>query len=226
MRRTFRPKYQDPAESVRWVNLRLLENPAAGVWGKEENDNLRRFTAGTVSYPGGLVSLRCWMHSAISGSPEHPPEAVPAVPLLSYPELAEHFVPIADATARNGAILRAKEGFSRARFTLCFILLAAALSHAVQPPATLDQSGASSNFAGLSAQMAAASGQLPLVATESRNDIALAPPNEGICYKIRAYIFKRDDDHAPEFVRSTTCGPGQPRAKDAVWPKARMVPAD
>jgi len=113
-----------------------------------------------------------------------------------------------------------------ARFTLCFVLLAVALSHAVQPPATLDQSATSSNLAALSSQMAAASGQLPLVATESRNDIALGAANEGICYRIRAYIFKRDDDHAPQLVRSTTCGPGQPRAKDAAWPKARLVPAD
>jgi hypothetical protein len=113
-----------------------------------------------------------------------------------------------------------------ARFTLCFILLAAALSHAVQPPDALDSPFVSSNLAGRNAPMATASGPRPLVANESRNDIARAGANEGICYKIRAYIFRRDDDHAPQLVRSTTCGPGQPRAKDAVWPKARMVPAD
>ena len=54
----------------------------------------------------------------------------------------------------------------------------------------------------------------------------LKAPSEIVCYKIRAYIFKRDDDHAPVFVRSTTCGPGTPRAEDAVWPKAKMVPAN
>ena len=113
-----------------------------------------------------------------------------------------------------------------ARFTLCFILIAAALGHASQSPATLDHSVISSDLAGLSSPMATDSGQRPLVATESRNDIARAGGGEGTCYKIRAYIFKRDDDHAPQFVRSTTCGPGQPRAKDAVWPKARMVPAN
>ena len=113
-----------------------------------------------------------------------------------------------------------------ARFTLCFILLAAALSHAVQPPDAADRSVVSSNLAGLNSAMATAIGPRPLVANESRTDIARAYANEGICYKIRAYIFKRDDDHAPQFVRSTTCGPGQPRAKDAVWPKARMVPAN
>jgi len=50
--------------------------------------------------------------------------------------------------------------------------------------------------------------------------------DDDICYKIRAYIFKRDDDHAPEFVRSTTCGPRKPHAKDATWPKAKLVPAN
>jgi len=113
-----------------------------------------------------------------------------------------------------------------ARFTLCFILLAAALSHAVQPPDALDSPVVSSNFAGLNSPMATASAPRTLVAAESPHDIARSSADHGICYKIRAYIFKRDDDHAPQFVRSTTCGPGQPRAKDAVWPKARMVPAD
>ncbi|MGA2903215.1 MAG: hypothetical protein ABSD98_05270 [Candidatus Korobacteraceae bacterium] len=64
-----------------------------------------------------------------------------------------------------------------------------------------------------------------LTPAEPRADNALSPSDD-ICYKIRAYIFKRDDDHAPEFVRSTTCGPGRPRAKGAAWPKARLVPAD
>ncbi len=112
-----------------------------------------------------------------------------------------------------------------ARFTLCFILLAAALGHAIQPPATFDKSGPDSNMAVLNAPLAA-SGQFPPMMAESRNDIALAADNDGICYKIRAYIFKRDDDHAPQFVRSTTCGPRQPHAKDAAWPKARLVPAN
>jgi hypothetical protein len=113
-----------------------------------------------------------------------------------------------------------------ARFMLCFILLAVALGHASPPPGTPDNTLASSNFAGLNSAMATASEPRPLLATESRNDVARASADEGICYKIRAYIFKRDDDHAPQFVRSTTCGPSQPRAKDAVWPKARMVPAN
>lgn len=123
-------------------------------------------------------------------------------------------------------MMRPKEGFFMARFTLCFILLAAALGHASQSPATLDSPVISSNFPGLNSPMATASGPRSLLATESPHDIARAGANQGICYKIRAYIFKRDDDHAPQLVRSTTCGPGQPRAKDAVWPKARLVPAD
>ena len=113
-----------------------------------------------------------------------------------------------------------------ARFTLCFILLAAALGHASQPPATLDSPVISPNLAGLNSPMATVSGPQSLVAAESPQDIARAGADEGICYKIRAYIFKRDDDHAPQFVRSTTCGPGQPRAKDAVWPKVQIVPAN
>jgi hypothetical protein len=49
--------------------------------------------------------------------------------------------------------------------------------------------------------------------------------SDGICYKIRAYIFKSDDDHAPQLKGSTTCGPRQPRAMGVVWPNARLVPA-
>jgi hypothetical protein len=49
--------------------------------------------------------------------------------------------------------------------------------------------------------------------------------DDDICYRIRAYIFKRDDDHAPVFVRSTTCGPSKPHTKDAKWPDAKLVPA-
>jgi len=48
----------------------------------------------------------------------------------------------------------------------------------------------------------------------------------GICYKIRAYIFRRDDDHAPELIGSSTCGPRQAQFKDAGRPQPRLVPAD
>ncbi len=110
-----------------------------------------------------------------------------------------------------------------ARFTLGFILLAAALGYAIQPAATLNKSIPPSNLAAFSTPPGE---QLPSVTTDSRNDVAFGTDNDGICYKIRAYIFKRDDDHAPQYVRSTTCGPRQPRAKNATWPKARLVPAD
>jgi hypothetical protein len=108
-----------------------------------------------------------------------------------------------------------------ARFTLCFILLASALGYATPAPAS---SVVSPNLAGLNSPMATVSEQVAL--TGPPNDLARASEGEGICYKIRAYIFKRDDDRAPRFVRSTTCGPRQPQAKDAVWPKARMVPVN
>jgi len=64
----------------------------------------------------------------------------------------------------------------------------------------------------------------PLLTRDARADIT--GDGDDICYKIRAYIFKRDDDHAPQLAGTTTCGPRQPRAKDVQWPKARLVPAD
>ena len=60
--------------------------------------------------------------------------------------------------------------------------------------------------------------------TSPRDDGAVLPPGD-ICYKIRAYIFQRDDDHAPEMVRSTTCGPRIPHTKNIAGPKAKLVPA-
>ena len=59
---------------------------------------------------------------------------------------------------------------------------------------------------------------------EPRVDVSAE--TDKICYKIRAYIFKRDDDHAPELTGSTTCGPSQPHAKSVTAPKPRLVPAD
>ena len=57
-------------------------------------------------------------------------------------------------------------------------------------------------------------------------NFGMAPQSHEICYRIRAYIFRRDDDHAPQLAGSTTCGPRQPQAKNVHWPKARLVPAD
>lgn len=63
-----------------------------------------------------------------------------------------------------------------------------------------------------------------LTAPPSGDHNSLQSPDD-ICYRIRAYIFKRDDDHAPELVRSTTCGPRKAHNKEIVWPKAKFVPA-
>jgi hypothetical protein len=112
------------------------------------------------------------------------------------------------------------------RLTLCFVLLATALGHAVQPPATPDAPMVTPNFAAPGAQPAITDEQqLPLAVAESPNGYNLNGGDDGICYKIRAYIFKPDDDHAPQFVKSTTCGPRQAHAENAVWPKDRIVPA-
>jgi len=54
----------------------------------------------------------------------------------------------------------------------------------------------------------------------------LASESDGICYKIRAFIFKLDDDRPPEYTGSTTCVPRQSHVKNAVWPKARLVPSE
>ena len=70
----------------------------------------------------------------------------------------------------------------------------------------------------------AAAQSFQLTPTSPRDDAAVLPPNN-ICYKIRAYIFKRDDDHAPEMVRSTTCGPRIPHQKNIGGSPARLVPA-
>ena len=75
-----------------------------------------------------------------------------------------------------------------------------------------------------SADGSAATQSFQLTPTSPRDDAAVLPPNN-ICYKIRAYIFKRDDDHAPEMVRSTTCGPRIPHQKNVSVPKAKLVPA-
>jgi hypothetical protein len=49
-----------------------------------------------------------------------------------------------------------------------------------------------------------------------------AGSSDDICYRIRAYIFKRDDDHPPKLIGSTTCGPRQPTARNAVSPQVHF----
>jgi len=87
-----------------------------------------------------------------------------------------------------------------------------------------------------SAPMVANAESLPLLNGDGSQSFQLTPaspndegailPSDDVCYKIRAYIFKRDDDHAPEFVRSTTCGPRRPHTKNVDGPKAKLVPAN
>ena len=106
------------------------------------------------------------------------------------------------------------------------LFMAMALSAPVAQPSQPDQSLP----AGQVSLSLADNGVMPvqsfqLAPSKPLDDNAMVPP-EDICYKIRAYIFKRDDDHAPELIKSTTCGPRQPHAKDAVWPKGRVVPAN
>lgn len=61
-----------------------------------------------------------------------------------------------------------------------------------------------------------------LAGTPVSSDSLAATDSDDICYRIRAYLFKRDDDHPPQLVGSTTCGPRQPRARNAQGPKARL----
>ncbi len=58
-------------------------------------------------------------------------------------------------------------------------------------------------------------------ATFENSDSAGTPSDE-VCYRIRAYIFKRDDDHAPKLVGSTTCGPRQPATRDVTAPSVHF----
>ena len=73
-------------------------------------------------------------------------------------------------------------------------------------------------------------GSAPLQTYESKPPDANAEssltPSDNICYKIHAFLFKRDDDHAPQYIGSTTCGPRQPHEKNADWPKPKLVPAN
>jgi len=108
---------------------------------------------------------------------------------------------------------------------LLFVLLLGPLAAAIYA----EERGAASNLATvpsvrLSTALVSSSPDSPFTFRGPKQyaDSADASDND-ICYKIRAYIFKQDD--APEFVGSTTCGPRQPHAKNAVWPKVGLVPA-
>ncbi len=49
---------------------------------------------------------------------------------------------------------------------------------------------------------------------------------DSICYKMRTYIFERNDGDAPRLVRETTCPPVKPKLNHSRLPKARIIPAD
>ncbi len=103
---------------------------------------------------------------------------------------------------------------------LLSLLLAAPLV-AIEPVQPVSPSAQIQNADVLSAPIATE--QATLTPEQGDN---FASEADSICYKIRAYIFKRDDDRAPELTGTTTCGPRQPHAKSIAWPKARLVPAD
>jgi outer membrane biosynthesis protein TonB len=122
-------------------------------------------------------------------------------------------------------MMQAMEGFPMSLPSLLLLtsLLTAPLAatDAAQPAAQPDQITSADVLA---AQTAAAQQPFALLTPGPNRDFA--GESDGICYKIRAYIFKHDDDHAPELKGTTTCGPRQPRAKEVVRPKARLVPAE
>ena len=51
-----------------------------------------------------------------------------------------------------------------------------------------------------------------------------AEGRDAVCYKMRTYIFERNDDAAPKLVRETTCPPVRPHLNKS-HARARMIPA-
>jgi hypothetical protein len=49
--------------------------------------------------------------------------------------------------------------------------------------------------------------------------------NQPTCLKIRAYVFALNDDHAPRFIRETTCLNAKPRAKSVDRADPLLSPA-
>ena len=49
---------------------------------------------------------------------------------------------------------------------------------------------------------------------------------DNVCYKMRTYIFERNDGDAPKLVRETTCSPVRPKLNRSRMPRARMIPAN
>lgn len=105
---------------------------------------------------------------------------------------------------------------------ILFAMPLIAAGPAEQPGVPPDQSAGASDLIMLSPPSADFASTLVL---PERFGQGAFDSSDSICYKIRAYIFKQDDDHTPELKGSTTCGPRQARAKEVAWPKARLVPA-
>jgi hypothetical protein len=133
--------------------------------------------------------------------------------------ISERFVPIFFAGLSSDAMICARRAFSMVVTGLLLLtsLLAVpseAATYAVQPEtAGVQEAPGVSDF----------DWNFHLPRLQSSDALA-DTGTDRTCYKIRAYIFKRDDDHAPELVGSTTCGPRQAHKKNIVWPKARLVP--
>lgn len=108
-----------------------------------------------------------------------------------------------------------------AGFLLLSLVLSAAADRAAQPA---EPSAVVASLENLPTPQNGEPQSFQLTPAETPDKNALSPSDD-VCYKIRAYIFKRDDDHAPELVGSTTCGPRKAQEKDAAWPKAKLVPA-
>jgi hypothetical protein len=107
-----------------------------------------------------------------------------------------------------------------AGFLLLSMVLSATADRAAQPAEPSAMVAVAENLTSPSGEPQS----FQLSPADTRDENALSPTDD-ICYKIRAYIFKSDDDHAPELVGSTTCGPRKPHTKDAARPGAKLVPA-
>ncbi len=47
-----------------------------------------------------------------------------------------------------------------------------------------------------------------------------------VCFKLRVYLFERNDAASPTLVRETTCTTARPYLHKTKAPKARLVPAN
>jgi hypothetical protein len=67
-----------------------------------------------------------------------------------------------------------------------------------------------------------------IASSQVQSSIYSGAPDSGhaVCFKMRSYIFERNDDAAPKLVRETTCSSVRPRLNRSKMPKARIVPAN